>query len=418
MEVSKIKPDDTQDSIPLKDAPASGSGQSPKALVAPSNETTEESQSVDENGNLIITSKWLRVLKSMSNTPVLLLQVFFLWWIFVLVITTPTDLPTAFAKAMGMAFFVGSVHCTNGYFIWAHNQRSFASLSAQLRSKESPALVEEDVEPDTSLHTYIKGNFLSLMRFYIAPVCVSTYSFTMSDAEQQFTFIFPENKIWHFSSVEIGCLICFAYFILMKWLEMVFFHTPKRKKKKAFSWQRFILDHTSIGYMLLWTIFIFWGVALALRSTISTLEKWPTAIGLACLVGMVLNVNAFAMFKSNLVKTNAIREELGQTIEQTALVRVYWNLNSSSAMRFFLIPFAVSTYTITANGNGESFTYIFPTGTMAGVLPDMLFIGIILLVFITTSCVLRQVALRSLAAGIKVAGNTASTAPTPSASSS
>ena len=66
------------------------------------------------------------------------------------------------------------------------------------------------------------------------------------------------------------------------------------------------------------------------------------------LVGMVLNVNAFAMYKANRQKANSIRVQLGEQVvtDNHGLVMVYWGTNTASALRFFFIPFAVSTYTI------------------------------------------------------------------------
>ncbi len=40
-----------------------------------------------------------------------------------------------------------------------------------------------------------------------------------------------------------------------------------------FDWKKTILHHTTMGYMLLWTIFLFWFYVIITRSTLKTLEK-------------------------------------------------------------------------------------------------------------------------------------------------
>ena len=88
-------------------------------------------------------------------------------------------------------------------------------------------------------------------------MCVSTYSYTMSANSENFTFIFPEEKIWHFSAVEIGFLVCFGYFALLKWADYYFIHLAGIQKNDVSAekprgvcqgWQTVALHHTSIGY--------------------------------------------------------------------------------------------------------------------------------------------------------------------------
>ena len=139
--------------------------------------------------------------------------------------------------------------------------------------------------------------------------------------------------------------------------------------------------------MLLWNTFIFWLYVIITTSTEETLEKWPTALGLAVIVGMILNVNAFAMFKANRAKFDALRRQLDGGDAETAnrkeaegLVMLFLKTNVSSIFRFFFIPFGVSTYTATMTGNSTYFWYIFPSGKV-GPLPDMALAAIILVSF-------------------------------------
>lgn len=377
-------------------------------LVQQNKDSPVETESSEDRR--IKENRALRVLRTLANTPLLLLQVFTIWWIYVLVVVSPEGMASAFGKAFGMAALVGSVHCTNAYFVWCENQCSYATLQAKVaRAQGASKDRVSSFVPDTSLWSYIRASSATLIRFYIAPVCVSTYSFTMSADSDNFTFIFPQEKIWHFSAVEIGFLVCFAYFVIMKWADYYCIHLAGIKKfevnarTRKFNWQKQVLHHTSIGFMLLWTMFIFWLIVILMRSTEATLEKFPSAIGLACLIGMVLNVNAFAMFKSNRAKLAALRSQLADGAAETAnrkeldgLVMLYWKTNAASAFRFFLIPFSVSTYTVTMKGNSDQFTWIFPSGKIFG-LPDMVFAAIVLICFIIFMMILRQLALKSRA---------------------
>ena len=199
----------------------------------------------------------LLMLRTLANTPLLLLQIFFFWWIYVIVVVTPDGIGIAFLKALSMTAIVGSVHCTNAYYVWCENQRSYTAIQAQVAVAQGVSEARTGAyAPDTSLWSYIKSSGPTLVRFYIAPVCVSTYSYTMSADSDNFTFIFPQEKIWHFSAVEIGFLVCFAYFILMKWADYYFIHLSNvhsqqktvGRTKCCHDWQQRILHHTSVGY--------------------------------------------------------------------------------------------------------------------------------------------------------------------------
>jgi hypothetical protein len=166
----------------------------------------------------------------------------------------------------------------------------------------------------------------------------------------------------------------------------------KDSTKQAW-WQQQILHHTSIGELMLWNTFIFWLYVIIARSTEATLKKWPTALGIAVIVGMILNVNAFAMFKANRAKLVALQRQLddgdADRNEAEGLVMLFLKTNVSSIFRFFFIPFGVSTYTATMTGNSTYFWYIFPSGKV-GPLPDMALAAIILVSFTIVMLILRH----------------------------
>ena len=160
---------------------------------------------------------------------------------------------------------------------------------------------------------------------------------------------------------------------------------------------------------MLWNTFIFWLYVIITRSTEETLEKWPTALGLAVIVGMIINVNAFAMFKANRTKLAALRCQLGDGDAEKAnrkeaegLVMLYWKANASSAFRFFFIPFCVSTYTITMKYNSDYFWWIFPSGK------DMAIASIILILvgFTVVMSTLRKFVLKLAKQDVNIRGDT------------
>lgn len=109
------------------------------------------------------------------------------------------------------------------------------------------------------------------------------------------------------------------------------------------------------------------------------------------LVGTSLNVNGFVLWKANKIDLDKMRLQLGEQVTDSTPVS-YATGNTWTGFRFFLVPFCVSTYSIVAGGN-DDFVYLFPNATV-GPLPDMVCEGIIIIIFLSLSRIVRLIHLK------------------------
>jgi hypothetical protein len=141
------------------------------------------------------------------------------------------------------------------------------------------------------------------------------------------------------------------------------------------SFERLVLRHSSVPMLVLWNVFLFWVSVAVLthRKTLLIPTVVATAMGICTIVGITLNTNAYAMW----LETRAAEQETG--------LRAFLREGPFSALRFFMIPFCVASYSGIVNQEAPlgTFTYLFPTRGRDGVqlvdgVPDTLvFIGVL-----------------------------------------
>jgi len=152
--------------------------------------------------------------------------------------------------------------------------------------------------------------------------------------------------------------------------------------------------HTGLGFQLLWTLFIYWLYVMVNYLTEQKAAKIPVALVLCTLVGLSLNVNGFVLWRSNKIALDSLKKQLGDAQVSDASVMSYIVGNTWTGLRFFIVPFCVSSYSIVSSAN-DKFVYLFPVGSV-GVLPDMVLQGIIILTFVCLSQIFRVLYFKSL----------------------
>jgi hypothetical protein len=96
---------------------------------------------------------------------------------------------------------------------------------------------------------------------------------------------------------------------------------------------RLVLRHSSVPILVLWNVFMFWAwVAWTHFPTLLIESVWKTALGICVVVGITLNTNAYALWKES--------QPPGAATGVGAFVRG----GPCSAIRFFMIPFCVASY--------------------------------------------------------------------------
>ena len=135
------------------------------------------------------------------------------------------------------------------------------------------------------------------------------------------------------------------------------------------------LRHSSVPMLVLWNVFLFW-VSVAVvthRQTLLIPTVVATAMGICTIVGITLNTNAYAMWLGT------------RAPEQESSLKAFLREGPCSALRFFMIPFCVASYSGIVNQEASigTFTYLFPTrgrdGTQLvdGVPDTLVFIAVL-----------------------------------------
>ena len=119
------------------------------------------------------------------------------------------------------------------------------------------------------------------------------------------------------------------------------------------TFERLVLRHSSVPMLVLWNVFLFWVSVAVLthRKTLLIPTVVATAMGICTIVGITLNTNAYAMW----LGTRGAEQQTG--------LRAFLREGPFSALRFFMIPFCVASYSGIVNQEAPlgTFTYLFPT---------------------------------------------------------
>ena len=107
----------------------------------------------------------------------------FYYWLLVMVSHSAWGCGMCIAKSLGVAAFVGC----------ALNANSFAGA-------------KED-----SLAAYVLGSPFAVLRFFLIPFCVASYSAIVNTKKDQFTFLFPHDGPKPLTYSGIFALTLFAY---------------------------------------------------------------------------------------------------------------------------------------------------------------------------------------------------------------
>jgi hypothetical protein len=135
-----------------------------------------------------------------------------------------------------------------------------------------------------------------------------------------------------------------------------------------------VARHSSPPILVLWNVWLWWvWVAVTHFETLIIPTVLHSAIGICLIVGVTLNTNAYALWSA-------------QQMDEQAPPRVIEFLREGpfSALRFFMIPFCVSSYSSIINQECTfgTFSFLFPVADRNGtrvvsVAPDwMVFAGI------------------------------------------
>ena len=122
--------------------------------------------------------------------------------------------------------------------------------------------------------------------------------------------------------------------------------------------QRHVLRHSSKPILVLWNVWLWWlYVAITHFETLIIPTVLHSAIGICLIVGFTLNTNAFALWAANF-------EAEGREPRLSTFLRE----GPFSALRFFMIPFCVSSYSsmINQEDHAGTFIFLFPTASRDG----------------------------------------------------
>lgn len=101
--------------------------------------------------------------------------------------------------------------------------------------------------------------------------------------------------------------------------------------------ERLVLRHSSVPILVLWNVWLWWVyVAATHAETLAIPTVLHTALGICGIVGVTLNTNAFALW--------AAAAEAGGATEADATLTEFLRQGPWSAVRFFMIPFCVASY--------------------------------------------------------------------------
>lgn len=148
-----------------------------------------------------------------------------------------------------------------------------------------------------------------------------------------------------------------------------------------------VLRHSSVPMLVLWNVFLFWVSVAVLthRKTLLIPTVVATAMGICTIVGITLNTNAYAMW----LETRSAGQQAG--------LRAFIREGPFSALRFFMIPFCVASYSGIVNQEAPlgTFTYLFPTRSRDGAqavdgVPDTLVFVCVLAMLTLTMRLLRM----------------------------
>lgn len=135
------------------------------------------------------------------------------------------------------------------------------------------------------------------------------------------------------------------------------------------TFEALVLRHSSAPMLVLWNVFLFWVSVAVLthRRTLLIPTVVATAMGICTIVGITLNTNAYAMW----LETRAAEQQTG--------LWAFLHEGPFSALRFFMIPFCVASYSGIVNQEAPlgTFTYLFPIrgrdgGQVVDGVPDTL----------------------------------------------
>lgn len=134
------------------------------------------------------------------------------------------------------------------------------------------------------------------------------------------------------------------------------------------------MRHSSPPILVLWNVWLWWvWVAITHFDTLVIPTVLHSAIGICIIVGVTLNTNAYALWSTQWMdERNPPR------------VRAFLYEGSFSALRFFMIPFCVSSYSSIINQECTfgTFVFLFPVSDRNGTRllsasPDwMVFVGV------------------------------------------
>jgi hypothetical protein len=137
---------------------------------------------------------------------------------------------------------------------------------------------------------------------------------------------------------------------------------------------RLAMRHSSPPILVLWNVWLWWvWVAITHFDTLVIPTVLHSAIGICIIVGVTLNTNAYALWSTHWMdERNPPR------------VRAFLYEGPFSALRFFMIPFCVSSYSSIINQECTfgTFVFLFPVSDRNGTRllsasPDwMVFVGV------------------------------------------
>lgn len=126
-----------------------------------------------------------------------------------------------------------------------------------------------------------------------------------------------------------------------------------------------LLEITELPFMILWVYFVYWIVTVSMTAAHAPSTVWLSAAIASVLVGIGLNANAYRSVtvprRRGSVRhyrhARALFElrKYGESLD-TVDMKIDWGM----VIRFFIIPFGVSSLSGLTNSNRENFLLVFP----------------------------------------------------------